>query len=233
MPPEIPKREVHYTYPCFFWLGVRRARIKRKLACITAVWPPAAEWSLSMMKHQTHSRPLITNGLTGNDDDNARVCTLSSIAISLLLTFMAGAGNFTSANSSLARPQTFLELSKNQWTLYPWLSWETEIPLAWRGSFCFLAVVSASLSHVFFFSCLNSSLTLSSFYFWSPFVLLLDRGPSLHPACRNTHVKTNTVSLLSENPREMATVAAGRSSTDLNPVTVDLIFFPPCHQTGH
>lgn len=106
-----------YT-PCFFCVfflvgwGLRRARIKRNLACITAVWPPAAEWSLSMMKHQTHSRTLITNGLTGNDDDNARVCTLSSIAISLLLTFMARAGKYTSVNPPLARPQTFHELSK-------------------------------------------------------------------------------------------------------------------------
>lgn len=65
-----------------------------------------------MMKHQTHSSPLITNGLTGNDDDNARVCTPSSIAISLLLTFAARPGKSTSANSSLARPRTFHELSK-------------------------------------------------------------------------------------------------------------------------
>lgn len=65
-----------------------------------------------MMKHQTHSSPLITNGLTGNDDDNARVCTPSSIAISRLSTFAARAGKSTSANSSLARPRTFHELSE-------------------------------------------------------------------------------------------------------------------------
>lgn len=39
------------------------------------------------MKYQTHSSALITNGLTGNDDDNGGVYTQSSIVIALLLTF--------------------------------------------------------------------------------------------------------------------------------------------------
>lgn len=134
----LPKRQVHDTHECFF-RGWDIHVLKWKLACITAMWPPAAEWSLSMMKHQTHSRPLITNGLTGNDDDNARVCTLSLIAISLLFTFIARPGKYSSANLLRARPQTFLS---------PVKTGELDVFLARGGSLCFLAM--SRLLHLMF-----------------------------------------------------------------------------------
>lgn len=88
-----------------------------------------------------------------------------------------------------------------------------------RRLFYFVEVFLTSLSSICFLS-IRTPLQISTYYFQ---LLLLEEGPILLPTRRTTQKQT-LFFFIGDTEGGMTTVAVGRSFSDLNPMTFDLIF---------
>ena len=164
----------------------------------------------AMMKYQTHSCTLITNGLTGNDDNGVWVQSSSLIVdyfkSSVKVSHAAREDLITgSYNTFFTCKCVERSLTK------PSRRCSASPPFSWR-------------LYLLFSFHQNSPANLK--------LLFLVRHVALggRPNFTSDKKKANMVRLY-QRCREMTTVAVGRISTDQNLVTFDLIF--PQHLTGH